>query len=207
MQNNEIQIEKKIARSQARASLRKYIDADIENRMQRQFEYDVSAKLCQKDCFVQSTILLGYYPMKYEASCLEILHRALALGKKIALPKVYTNDMTFHFCENLCTTNFKLNSYGIYEPTSEIIDFETIVQEKHCHILVLVPGLAFTKKGKRLGRGKGYYDRFIKKLFLLKETYPTCIITVIGLCFAFQVIGAIPTEKHDKDMDYILTEK
>ena len=64
--------------------------------------------------------------------------------------------------------------------------------------LVLVPGIAFDKKGHRIGYGFGYYDKFLKKV-------PKAI--KIGLCFDFQVADEIPHEEHDVPVDFIVTEE
>jgi 5-formyltetrahydrofolate cyclo-ligase len=63
--------------------------------------------------------------------------------------------------------------------------------------LILIPGLAFTVNGERLGRGKGFYDKYLCGYHGLK----------IGICFSVQVVSLIPTEKHDVLLDYIVTEK
>lgn len=62
--------------------------------------------------------------------------------------------------------------------------------------VVFVPGLAFTRQGDRLGRGKGFYDKYLSQYRGIK----------IGLCFEEQVEFNIPTEKHDVKLDYIVTE-
>ena len=62
--------------------------------------------------------------------------------------------------------------------------------------LLLVPGLAFTKKGERLGRGKGYFDRYLNSYKGLK----------IGIAFNQQIYDSIPTEVHDELLDYLVTE-
>ena len=64
--------------------------------------------------------------------------------------------------------------------------------------LILVPGLAFTRDGRRLGRGGGYYDR------LLALHRPHAI--ALGICFDLQLIPDLPTEPHDQPVDAVLTE-
>ena len=63
--------------------------------------------------------------------------------------------------------------------------------------LCFVPGLAFTRSGKRLGYGKGYYDTFLNRI-------PVC---TVGLCYDFQLIEDLPTEAHDKPVSYICTDR
>ncbi len=62
---------------------------------------------------------------------------------------------------------------------------------------LLVPGLGFTRAGDRLGRGKGFYDRYL-------ETFEG---RSVGICFEEQVFAELPTEEHDQQVDFVLTEK
>jgi 5-formyltetrahydrofolate cyclo-ligase len=65
-------------------------------------------------------------------------------------------------------------------------------------VAILVPGLAFTKDGRRLGRGGGYYDRYLAGL-------PAGTVK-IGVCFAVQIVEALPTEPHDQRVNLVVTE-
>ena len=65
--------------------------------------------------------------------------------------------------------------------------------------LVVVPGLAFTAAGERLGQGGGWYDRY------LAQVRDDC--TMIGVCFAEQILDTLPVEAHDVTMDRIVTER
>ena len=66
--------------------------------------------------------------------------------------------------------------------------------------MILVPLSCFDKFKNRIGYGKGFYDRFLNKFS--KEKYFS-----VGIAFAFQKTNIIPEEKHDKKLNYILTEK
>lgn len=65
--------------------------------------------------------------------------------------------------------------------------------------VVVVPGLAFTAAGDRLGQGGGWYDRF------LSEVRADC--SAVGVCFAEQIVDALPTEAHDVAMDHVVTDR
>ena len=82
-------------------------------------------------------------------------------------------------------------SYNIYEPQGET--FTDLVSID----AAIIPGVSFDRHGNRLGRGKGYYDRFLKKLNTFK----------IGICFSFQISDEIPHDEHDIAMDEIWTEE
>ncbi len=154
-----------------------------------------------------ASVVLGYYPMQDEAPCLKILNDAITKHKKICLPKIDGNSMSFFFCNSLePNDDFLQNSYGIYEPINKnLFDIKTFSSTQDYTIVAIIPGLAFTKTGKRLGRGKGYYDSFLASLLELKTS--NIQIIKVGLCFSCQLLNEIPTEKHDILMDFVITEK
>ena len=80
-------------------------------------------------------------------------------------------------------------SFGILEPAtgSLFTDYDRID-------LAVVPGMAFDRKGNRLGRGKGFYDRLLPLLKAPKA----------GICFPFQLVEAVPVEPFDTPMDYVI---
>ena len=77
---------------------------------------------------------------------------------------------------------------------------EPIGQRKICKNdpLVLVPGLAFDAQGRRMGYGKGYYDKYFAR-------YSECI--KVGICYAVQIIDEVPTSQYDITMDAVATEQ
>ena len=78
-------------------------------------------------------------------------------------------------------------------------EFDALPAVDLAHLdLILVPGLAFTQDGLRLGRGRGYYDR------LLAGCRPRT--RRIGVCFATQIVGAMPAEAHDQRVERVITE-
>lgn len=63
--------------------------------------------------------------------------------------------------------------------------------------VILIPGIVFSESGERIGRGKGFYDKYLANYRGIK----------IGLCFSLQVTQSLPTERHDVALDYIVTEE
>lgn len=141
------------------------------------------------------TVLI-YLALEDEVDMTPILDRCISNDKKVFVPKVDLNTMTMDFYEykvggTVC------GSYGIMEPTAEGAKLDSISAEGK-RILVLTPGRAFTKDGSRLGRGKGFYDRYLE----LMEGWP-CDILVAGVCFPFQIVPEIPCDEHDRKMDVL----
>jgi 5-formyltetrahydrofolate cyclo-ligase len=95
-------------------------------------------------------------------------------------------------------------AFGIREPLPEVPltadDFPA---------LVITPGLAFDRQGNRLGRGRGFYDRFFAALDTgtLPGLPAGLSFTACGLCLELQITDAVPAESHDRKMDMIVTEK
>lgn len=164
------------------------------------------------DLFLSTTIyhkaqvLLAYAATDKELSVDMIIQAAQKDGKQVALPRTNpsTGKMEFHYLRNDTDYQQQLlhGNYGIREPKSNLPIVQTNPFPKKA--AVIVPGLAFTIEGHRLGHGKGYYDRYLT--FVLnhnkKDNLPSAII---GVCFDFQVVKKIPVEKHDIPMTHLLT--
>ena len=140
---------------------------------------------------IKSKIIGGYYPFNYEADILGILEM---LGKKnyiLSLPIVGKNN-TMNFYQWSHKDPLKINKYGIPEPISK---------KKINPEVLLVPLLAFDSQLNRLGYGGGYYDRYISRLQRNNK------MIKIGIGFSFQKVKTLTINKHDKKLDFIITEK
>jgi len=107
--------------------------------------------------------------------------------KKIILPRVAGFNLNLHFVEH--AGELVVGSFGVFEPS----EHASVAQAKAD--LILVPGLAFDPSGTRLGRGGGYYDRFLKGVEGLR----------VGICFQEVVFDRIPCEPHDVMVDFLAT--
>lgn len=108
--------------------------------------------------------------------------------KKFFLPRVNgVNLELLPFDE----TRLEIGSFHIEEPSGKDVHPVDEIE------LIIVPGVAFDKKGRRLGRGKGFYDRLLS----------TASATKIGVGYEFQLYEELPAEKHDVPMDMVLTEQ
>jgi 5-formyltetrahydrofolate cyclo-ligase len=133
--------------------------------------------------------ILFYLPIHGEVD-LEPLFNKLR-KRKFILPRV-KDEKTLHlyYVENL--EEVEKGSFNIREPKLHLKRAKPSEVE-----IVLVPGVVFAKNGHRIGYGKGFYDRLLKKTKALK----------IGIAYEFQIVENIPGEPHDTPMDMIVTEK
>jgi len=138
--------------------------------------------------FQMAKVIMGYYPLPDEVDILPLFQ--MYLGKKtLLLPVVIGDDIELR--EYKGEEFIQTGAFNILEPSSTpfFTDYNRID-------LVIVPGVAFSKDGKRLGRGRGYYDRFLPKL---NHTYK------LGVGFSFQIVESVPTDSFDQPLDSILT--
>ena len=133
----------------------------------------------------------GYYSCNFEIDNINILNFLRNKKVNIFLPIIRENN-EMDFFEWKKNNPLKINKYGIVEP----ISFKKIYPD-----IIFVPLVAFDKKLNRLGYGGGFYDRYIQKSMKIKN------IVKIGLAFSYQELKAIPIDKFDKKLDFIVTEK
>ena len=133
----------------------------------------------------------GYYPSNFEIDDLEILRLLEKKNIKISLPIIKKNkQMNFFKWSN--NDPLKINKYGIPEPILLNMTYPDIL---------LVPLVGFDNDLNRLGYGGGFYDRYIEKIEKIKK------VIKIGLAFSYQKLKHVPTNQHDKKLDFIITEK
>ena len=132
--------------------------------------------------------ILAYWPLPDEVDIRPLLDQLVAEGKTVLLPKV-TGPETMELRRYTSSADLAEGAFHIMEPVGEpFTDYAQID-------VALVPGMAFDAAGHRLGRGKGYYDRFLA---------PRPHIYKIGVCFPFQRVGTVPVDDHDVMMDVVL---
>ncbi len=162
--------------------------------------------LLQSPLYRNAQIIYAYAAMPQELNIDKIIRQALADGKTVALPRILTESgiMEFFYLTENQSLDQQLVSgtFGIREP----IPLQPAVTEQTVldAAIILVPGLAFTSSGIRLGRGKGYYDRWLGNSFQ-KMTSPCRQIPVVGVCFDFQILPDIPSTCTDIPVSHILT--
>ena len=112
-------------------------------------------------------------------------------SKTLLLPRVDGEILVFHRVHD--TTQLKPGAFGVLEPDPA----QCPIADPATAGIIFVPGVAFTPDGHRLGRGRGYYDRLL-------STLPESVLRV-GVCFASQLVTALPDEPHDESVDLVLS--
>ena len=133
----------------------------------------------------------GYFPSNFEIDDLKILEMMEKKNFNISLPVIKKNNQ-MNFLKWSTNDPLKINKFGIPEP----ISLKIVVPD-----ILLVPLVSFDVELNRLGYGGGFYDRYIEKIEKVKK------VIKIGLAFSYQKIKKIPTNKFDKKLDFIITEK
>ena len=157
------------------------------------FNFNLIFSLINKHFNRNKIIIAGYYPSNYEVDILNFLYMASKKKFRIALPVIKSsNKMSFKpwvYKEPLY-----VNKFGILEPKNS--------KKKIIPDLIMVPLVAFDNHLNRIGYGKGYYDRSLKKIRKINKNAIT-----LGIAYSFQKCTQIPVNDNDFRLDYIITEK
>lgn len=134
--------------------------------------------------------VVAYYSLDDEVDTHRMIDELLAAGKTVYLPKVVSGEQMV-LCRYTGQESLQQGAFGIMEPFGPSMPTNTTID------VVLVPGMAFDAQGRRLGRGKGYYDRFLS---VLPHPRPQ----LIGVCFDFQKVDSVPTGPFDMAVDIVI---
>ncbi len=147
--------------------------------------------------FKESEKIAFYAGIEGELETIEMIKESLKTGKKIFLPVTDFEKKEMHLSEILSMEDLQekqiSNGKKLLEPVNKKIAGEKEIE------LIVVPLVAFDRACHRIGYGKGFYDRFLKKI--------EKNVTTIGLAFSEQETKKIPTEEHDIALKKIITEK
>ena len=175
-------MDKKELRRSIRERKRAMTEEEIVTRSEK-----LGVLFAQSEAYKNAKTIYGYLSYNQEVRTVPMLEQALKDGKKVAVPKVYGDEMKFLYLDDL--TQVEKGYAGIPEPIADepVADDETA--------LVLMPGLAFDPAGHRIGYGGGFYDKFLAA----EPNHPT-----LALCYEFQMLPALDTEEHDIPVDTVL---
>ena len=159
----------------------------------KKFDFNLIFNLIKKHFYKKKITIAGYYPSNSEVDILKFLEKASHKKFKIVLPVIKSSTgMTFRHW--LYKDPLRVNQFGILEPIK--------LKKEIIPDLIIVPLVAFDKNLNRIGYGKGYYDRSLKKISKIKKKS-----IALGIAYSFQKCNEIPVNKFDFKLDYIFTER
>lgn len=172
--------------------LRKYFAEIRKSAQNQEKDLRIAEKLLAEEKIVNADTILIFASFSSEPDTWEMAERLLSQNKCLAYPKCEKDGiMIFHVVNS--TDALKNGAYGICEPDSSLPS--PVITDK---TVCIVPGLAFTENGGRLGYGGGYYDRFL-------SANPN--IYKIALAYEAVITDHLNTAEHDIAMDAIVTEE
>lgn len=156
----------------------------------------ITDRVMQLPAYQQARAVMYYVDVRDEARTRQALPVALQSDKKIVIPFCVDGELELFYLESM--DELEEGAYRILEPKAELRD----VPEKRVSVseldLILVPGVAFDRRGGRTGHGKGYYDKLLQHASL--DT------PLVALAFDCQIFEEIPMQEHDIFMDLVVTE-
>ncbi len=177
-------MDKDLIRSELLAERLKLTRADVIEKSQK-----IAINLLKLKIFAINNNVSCYLPIKNEVETKFVIEQLIKTRVNIYLP--YSRENEYFFAKFDGLGDLKKGPYGILQPNgSKRTDAKIIA-------VAILPGVAFSKDGVRLGYGKGVFDKLLTRSPALK----------IGLAYDFQIIDNLPKEKHDLGMDFIVTDQ
>lgn len=180
---------KKSLRAELRDRLRQLDEAAIKTRSGA-----AADQLIGLDVFADAQVIMLFLPLRYEVDATPIAIRAWQAGKTVAVPLVSYEQRHMIAVEiRSLAEPMVTDHYGLRTPASQQpVPVESLG-------LVVVPGLAFDAQGGRLGRGGGFYDRFLSQRGFVG--------TACGYAFDEQLVASVPTTDTDVPLDMLVTDQ
>ncbi len=141
--------------------------------------------------------VLCYVDVRSEAPTRELLDDVLDRGNRLAVPYCHGDDLRLFLLKNM--DELAAAPFGLLEPRIELRPREERKVEVQAADLIIVPGVAFDRRGGRLGHGRAYYDR------LLADARPDA--PLLAPAFECQLFPEVPMAPHDVYMDKVVTEE
>jgi 5-formyltetrahydrofolate cyclo-ligase len=185
---------------QSKETLRRKIKAALKTVPEEYFSdagkelvYHISRLSIWSECIS----VLAFLSLKDELDTAPVIKAAFSEGKAVFVPRIEGRNLGFYRISSL-DGPWTLNFGGLREPLPRA---GAVFRREHFPALILTPGLAFTQDGKRLGRGKGFYDRFLAYMDGAGR------YAALGLCLAAQLVPDIPVNGGDRRVHGVCTEK
>ncbi len=157
----------------------------------------IAEHLAATDAWRSADTVLCFLSMPHEIETGPLIAAARAGGKTVAVPRIQDGDIQFVVLPPYAG-ELTRDCWGIPVPGTA---WPTVDLARAARPLVTAPGLAFDRHGNRLGRGKGYYDRF-----LWRARAQTRGLIALGICFSGQLVEEVPHGPDDQAVDGVVTE-
>ena len=159
-------------------------------------------------------VVMAYYSLPDEVNTHQLLDDLVAEGKTVLLPKVL-DATTMELRHYTGPHDLAPGPFGILEPTGSHYSPSSLLTPPSSKTIdvAIIPGVAFDALGHRLGRGRGYYDRFLRTMGTVpsvsseandRGTVPSVRPLLIGLCFDFQKVPSVPVDPTDISVDQVI---
>ena len=154
-------------------------------------------------------VVMAYYSLPDEVNTHQLLDDLVAGGKTVLLPKVL-DATTMELRRYTGPHDLAPGPFGILEPTGSPFHLSTFSPSID---VAIIPGIAFDALGHRLGRGRGYYDRFLRTMGTVpsvssaanyRGTVPSVRPCLLGLCFDFQKVPSVPVDPTDIPVNQVI---
>ena len=155
---------------------------------------EICRQIAQIEEYQNAQTILFYMPIRGEANITPLLQARLREGRKCLLPKCGDERLLELFYINDLDLDLTIGKFNILEPCGRAIPCTA-----EGISVIIVPGVAFDAYGRRIGYGKGYYDRLLSSL--RGKT------ALIAPAFELQLVDSIPADACDMPVDYIVTER
>ena len=171
---------------------KKLLEQSREDRASR--SWAIVEKALKLLAFQRANCVHFYMSLPTEVDTEFLIDRSLSTGKRVVLPITDTINRELHWYEiKNRAQDLKRGALGIFEPNTAVA--RKFNDKAQC---IFVPGMVFDKKNNRIGRGAGFYDKFLSRLS--PDVYK------VGLAFSFQVLPEIPVNAHDVRLDEVITD-
>jgi 5-formyltetrahydrofolate cyclo-ligase len=160
---------------------------------------EISRRIQQTAEWRQSACVFTFLSLRHEVDTRPIILAAWEAGKRAAVPAIVNGELSFRLLGQGFET-LPTGALGLRVPDPS---WPEVGPGPEDGILVVVPGLAFDKDRARLGRGKGYYDRFLLRA---RRDWPGRT-HAFAVCFSLQIVDAVPAGPGDQKVDAIVTER
>lgn len=176
--------EKKDIRSEVRRRIKLLTSSEMTTASERIFD-----KIEQLESFHKAECIALFAAMHDEVATAVALGRWPKFGKRIVVPRVEGDIMRFY---DYSEDRMRTGAFGILEPEGDV---ECPAEDID---LIIVPARAFTRAGERLGRGGGFYDKYMSKAEFRASK--------VGIAFECQIFDSLPCDSHDIRVDHVVTE-